>query len=149
MSEDFIIFTKLSFIIISHIISQNHCIIYKTNEYWQNSWMFFCQSTYFIGYLLGCWFADWVQQEAYPFHPRGSHHHMHRSSLSSQTCQQSEQWSHMPPCNITNTHTCCVRFEVFTTVTMKSTVFRDVTPCGSCKNRYFGGTYFFAACVDC
>jgi hypothetical protein len=28
-----------------------------------------------------------------------------------------------------------VRFEVFTAVTMKDTVFWDVTPCGSCKNR--------------
>jgi hypothetical protein len=26
-------------------------------------------------------------------------------------------------------------------VTMKNTVFWDVTPCGSCKNRRFGGTY--------
>jgi hypothetical protein len=33
-----------------------------------------------------------------------------------------------------------VRFEVFTTVTMKNGVFWDVTPCGSCKYRRFGGT---------
>jgi hypothetical protein len=33
-----------------------------------------------------------------------------------------------------------VRFEVFTAVTMKNGVFLDVTPCGSCKNRRFGGT---------
>jgi hypothetical protein len=33
-----------------------------------------------------------------------------------------------------------VRFEVFTAVTMKNGVFLDVTPCGSCKNRHFGGT---------
>jgi hypothetical protein len=33
-----------------------------------------------------------------------------------------------------------VRFEVFTAVTMKRGVFWDVTPCGSCKNRSFGGT---------
>jgi hypothetical protein len=26
-------------------------------------------------------------------------------------------------------------------VTMKNAVFWDVTPCGSCKNRRFGGTY--------
>jgi hypothetical protein len=32
-----------------------------------------------------------------------------------------------------------VRFEVFTAVTMKNGVFWDVTPCGSCKNRRFGG----------
>jgi hypothetical protein len=34
----------------------------------------------------------------------------------------------------------CVKFEVFTAVTMKNGVFWDVTPCGSCKNRRFGGT---------
>jgi hypothetical protein len=34
----------------------------------------------------------------------------------------------------------CVRFEVFTAVTMKNAVFWDVTPYGSCKNRRFGGT---------
>jgi hypothetical protein len=33
-----------------------------------------------------------------------------------------------------------VRFEVFTAVTMNKIVFQDVTPCGSCKNRRFGGT---------
>jgi hypothetical protein len=33
-----------------------------------------------------------------------------------------------------------VKFEVFTVVTMKNGVFWDVTPCGSCKNRRFGGT---------
>jgi hypothetical protein len=33
-----------------------------------------------------------------------------------------------------------VRFEVFTAVTMKKGVFWDVTPCGSCKIRRFGGT---------
>jgi hypothetical protein len=33
-----------------------------------------------------------------------------------------------------------VRFEVFTTVTMKNGVFWDVTLCGFCKNRPFGGT---------
>jgi hypothetical protein len=36
---------------------------------------------------------------------------------------------------------CYVRFEVFTAVTMNNAVFCDVTPCGSCKNRHFGGTY--------
>jgi hypothetical protein len=34
----------------------------------------------------------------------------------------------------------CVRFEVFTAVTMKNGVLWDVTPCGSCKIRRFGGT---------
>jgi hypothetical protein len=33
-----------------------------------------------------------------------------------------------------------IRFEVFTAVTMKNGVFWDVTLCGSCKNRSFGGT---------
>jgi hypothetical protein len=33
-----------------------------------------------------------------------------------------------------------VRFEVFTEVTMKNGIFWYVTPCGSCKNRRFGGT---------
>jgi hypothetical protein len=33
-----------------------------------------------------------------------------------------------------------IRFEVFTAVTMKNAVFWCVTPCGSCKNRRFGGT---------
>jgi hypothetical protein len=31
-------------------------------------------------------------------------------------------------------------FEVFTAVTIKNAVFWDVTPCGSCINRRFGGT---------
>jgi hypothetical protein len=34
-----------------------------------------------------------------------------------------------------------VRFDVFTAVTMKNAVFWDATPCGSCKNLRFGGTY--------
>jgi hypothetical protein len=33
-----------------------------------------------------------------------------------------------------------VRYEVFTAVTMKNGVFWDVTLCGSCRNRRFGGT---------
>jgi hypothetical protein len=33
-----------------------------------------------------------------------------------------------------------VRFEVFTSVTMKKGVFWDVTQCGPCKNRRIGGT---------
>jgi hypothetical protein len=33
-----------------------------------------------------------------------------------------------------------VRFEVFTAMTMKNDVFWGVAPCGSCKNRRFGGT---------
>jgi hypothetical protein len=32
-----------------------------------------------------------------------------------------------------------VTFEVFMAVTMKSSVFWNVTPCGSCNNRCFGG----------
>jgi hypothetical protein len=34
-----------------------------------------------------------------------------------------------------------VRFEAFAVLTMKNAVFWDVTPCGSSKNRQFGGTY--------
>jgi hypothetical protein len=33
-----------------------------------------------------------------------------------------------------------VRFEVFRAVTVKNGVLWDVTQCGSCKNRRFGGT---------
>jgi hypothetical protein len=33
----------------------------------------------------------------------------------------------------------CLRFEVFTAVTMKNAVFLDVTPYGSCSKRRFGG----------
>jgi hypothetical protein len=33
------------------------------------------------------------------------------------------------------------RFEIFTAMAMKNTVFWDVTTRGSCKNRSFGGTY--------
>jgi hypothetical protein len=33
-----------------------------------------------------------------------------------------------------------VRFEVVTAMTMKNGVFWDVMPCGSGKNRRFGGT---------
>jgi hypothetical protein len=39
-----------------------------------------------------------------------------------------------------------VRFEVFTAVTMKNGVFWVVTPCGSCKNRRFGGTFLRSVC---
>jgi cytidine deaminase len=39
-----------------------------------------------------------------------------------------------------NIHFNYVKFEVFTAVTMKNGVLWDVTPCGSCKNRRFGGT---------
>jgi hypothetical protein len=35
-----------------------------------------------------------------------------------------------------------IRFEVFTAVTMKNTVFWDVAPCRSCVNRRFGGMYY-------
>jgi hypothetical protein len=36
-----------------------------------------------------------------------------------------------------------LRFEVFTAVTMKNVVVWNVTPCGSYKNRRFGGTWRF------
>jgi hypothetical protein len=35
---------------------------------------------------------------------------------------------------------CFVSFEAFTAVAIKSGVFWDVIPCGSCKNGRFGGT---------
>jgi hypothetical protein len=41
-----------------------------------------------------------------------------------------------------------VKFEVFTAVTMKNGVFWDVTPCGSRKNRRFGGTLIFLRSVS-
>jgi hypothetical protein len=34
-----------------------------------------------------------------------------------------------------------IGFEVFTVVTLKNTVFWDVTPCRFCVNRRFGATY--------
>jgi hypothetical protein len=37
---------------------------------------------------------------------------------------------------------CYVRFVIFTAVTMKNTVFWDVTPYGSCKNTDDGGDTF-------
>jgi hypothetical protein len=40
---------------------------------------------------------------------------------------------------VLNSFTVYVRFEIFTAVTMKNDVFWDVTLCGSCKNRRFGG----------
>jgi hypothetical protein len=36
---------------------------------------------------------------------------------------------------------CYVSFEVFTSATMKNVAFWDVTPCGSCNNGCFRGTY--------
>jgi hypothetical protein len=35
----------------------------------------------------------------------------------------------------------CVRFEVSTAVTMMIIIFWEMTPCGSSKNRRFGGSY--------
>jgi hypothetical protein len=36
---------------------------------------------------------------------------------------------------------CCVIVEVFIAVTMNNSIFCDVTQCGSCRNRHFGGRY--------
>jgi hypothetical protein len=41
-----------------------------------------------------------------------------------------------------------VRFEVFTAVTMKKTVFWDAAPCSSGVNRRFGGTYICTKCLN-
>jgi hypothetical protein len=38
-------------------------------------------------------------------------------------------------------HTIYARCDVFTAVIMNNAVFWEVTPCGSCKYRCFGGTY--------
>jgi hypothetical protein len=48
--------------------------------------------------------------------------------------------AHLPfeTCELQKDH---VRFDVFTAVTMKNALFWDVKPCGSCRNRRFGGTY--------
>jgi hypothetical protein len=47
-------------------------------------------------------------------------------------------WSGMSPL-ILRQHRAYFRFEVSTAMAMKNAVFWDVTPCGSCKNRHFGG----------
>jgi hypothetical protein len=47
---------------------------------------------------------------------------------------------HTTPSYLIKVNLNVVRFEVFTAVTMKNDVLWDVTPCGSCKNRRFGGT---------
>jgi hypothetical protein len=41
---------------------------------------------------------------------------------------------------MTNWYIIYVRFEVLTEVNMENGVFWYVSPCGSCKNRLFGGT---------
>jgi hypothetical protein len=47
---------------------------------------------------------------------------------------------HIPKEWNTKTEAHDIRFEVFMAVTMKNGVFWDVTSCGSCKYRRFGGT---------
>jgi hypothetical protein len=42
---------------------------------------------------------------------------------------------------IQNSFPHCVRFEVFTAVTMKNAIFWDVALCRACVNQRFGGTY--------
>jgi hypothetical protein len=48
-----------------------------------------------------------------------------------------------PQLSNSETSRCIVRFEVFTSVTMKNAVFWDVAPCIFCVNRRFGGTYLW------
>jgi hypothetical protein len=48
---------------------------------------------------------------------------------------------HMQQKNLVTKAVYYVRLEVFTAVTVKNGVFWVVTPCGSCKNRRFGGTW--------
>jgi hypothetical protein len=66
-------------------------------------------------------------------------HHSH-SWLSILRCWPNYlTWAQTVQQNLSKNST-VVRFEVFTVVTMKNAVFWDVTPCGSCENRCFGGT---------
>jgi hypothetical protein len=52
--------------------------------------------------------------------------------------KSTENYYEMEKCH--SERNACVRFEVFTAVTLKNGVFWDVTPCGSYKNPRFGGT---------
>jgi hypothetical protein len=54
-------------------------------------------------------------------------------------CVQCQMY--LPNKELKLTYIADVRFWVFTAVTKKNVIFWDVTPCGSCKNRRFGGTY--------
>jgi hypothetical protein len=58
-------------------------------------------------------------------------------SAGTLTCLQRDR----APRNHAETVAHHVRFEVFTAVTLKNDVFWVVRPCGSCKNRRFGGTW--------
>jgi hypothetical protein len=51
------------------------------------------------------------------------------------------KWADLPMMMMMTTKNNAERFEVFTAVTMKNGVFWVVMPCGSCKNRRFGGTW--------
>jgi hypothetical protein len=61
------------------------------------------------------------------------------SALSMSNCRAAHLRISSGRCNLTHAKN-YVRFEVFTAVTMKSGVFWDITPCGSCNIRRFGGT---------
>jgi hypothetical protein len=50
------------------------------------------------------------------------------------------QWRHIMSPLQSSAGKYYVRIEVFTAVTMKNAISWEVTPCGSCKNRRFGGT---------
>jgi hypothetical protein len=56
-------------------------------------------------------------------------------------CIQNCEWPHHASQRCANRYEnkrkCC---RIFTAVTMKNAFFWDVTPCGSCKNRRFGGS---------
>jgi hypothetical protein len=63
----------------------------------------------------------------------------HSYTRGSEGCQD-DFWARHDHYLQTNFTVFEARFEVFMAVTMKNAVFWDVTPCGSCKNRHFGGT---------
>jgi hypothetical protein len=54
-----------------------------------------------------------------------------------------EQWWNVISRGNSRREICSIGFEVFTVVTMDSTVFWVVTPCSSVRDRCFGATYRF------
>jgi hypothetical protein len=60
--------------------------------------------------------------------------------LLCQTVKQAIEMVHLQECLIHKHYDIYVGFEVFTAVTMKNVVFRDVALCGFFINRRFGGT---------
>jgi hypothetical protein len=80
--------------------------------------------------------------------PKHQHQHQHRTrnalyiAVTELQILTTETWKRTSTsrCIHLQTHFLNgVRFEVITAVTMKNGVLCDVAPCGSCKNRRFGG----------